>query len=421
MQAEPLDSSLPELPVADHFPVRTWLIAFVGWMFDFYDLVLFSFLLIPIGRELNLTEGQEAVLLGTALGASGIGGIVFGYVSDVVGRKRALVWTVCIYSLGTALTACATGPLTLCLFRFLTGLGVGGEWAVGHALIAESTPKHFRGRGSALLQAGEPIGVALAAIVGLLLAPVLGWRLVFLLSSLSAGIAIVARQYLPESSVWETQRDNTLSPLAALKMITAYHLWGKLFKAWVLGVLKLGTYWTCYIWLPKFLQNELQQPIGRSALWILTAQLGQLLGMMGFGLFADSFGRRRAFTVYSLLTAAALYPLAFHWHELLAHPLWFWADLFTLGLGSGCTAGFGALLAELFPTQIRTFAMGTAYNCARGVQFLAPIVVGCVASEYGIAGALAIPLVLALATAAWVWTLPETRMRDLTALAIEAD
>src|ERR1700712_193686 len=205
MQAEPLDSSLPELPVADHFPVRTWLIAFAGWMFDFYDLVLFSFLLIPIGRELNLTETQEAVLLGTALGASGIGGIVFGYLSDGIGRKAALMWTVCIYSLGTALTACATGPLTLCLFRFLTGLGVGGEWAVGHTLISESTPKHFRGRGSALLQAGEPVGVALAAVVGLLLAPLVGWRLVFLLSSLSAVIAIIARRYLPESSVWESQ------------------------------------------------------------------------------------------------------------------------------------------------------------------------------------------------------------------------
>src|SRR3954469_13913449 len=187
-------------------------------MFDFYDLVLFSFLLIPIGRELKLTDGQEAVLLGTALGASGIGGILFGYVSDVVGRKRALMWTVCIYSIGTALTACAIGPLTLCLFRFLTGLGVGGEWAVGHALLAESTPKHFRGRGAALLQAGEPGGVALAALVGLLLTPWVGWRLIFLLSSASASIAIVARYFLPESPVWISQHEPRLMPLAALRI-----------------------------------------------------------------------------------------------------------------------------------------------------------------------------------------------------------
>jgi MFS family permease len=122
-----------------------------------------------------------------------------------------------------------------------------------------------------------------------------------------------------------------------------------------------------------------------------------------------------------LLTAAALYPLAFHWRELLEHPAWFWTVLFALGLGSGCTAGFGALLAELFPTQVRNFAMGTTYNCARGIQFLAPIVVSYFVSLYGISGGLGVPLALALATAAWVWTLPETRARDLSLIAAEAD
>ncbi|HSD67117.1 MAG TPA: MFS transporter, partial [Vicinamibacteria bacterium] len=135
------------------FPFKIWLIAFAGWMFDFYDLVLFSFLLIPIGRDLGLSMTQEAWLLGVALGASGIGGILFGYLSDVYGRKAVMTWTICLYSLGTALTAFATGPLTLLLFRLVTGLGVGGEWAVGHALLAESSPQRMRGRASALLQA----------------------------------------------------------------------------------------------------------------------------------------------------------------------------------------------------------------------------------------------------------------------------
>jgi hypothetical protein len=141
------------------FPVKTWLIAFAGWMFDFYDLVLFSFLLIPIGRDMHLTVGQEAWLLGVALGASGVGGIVFGYLSDVFGRKRVMMWTICLYSFGTALTALSTGPGTLLMFRLLTGLGIGGEWAVGHALMAESTPIRMRGRAAALLQAGEPVGL----------------------------------------------------------------------------------------------------------------------------------------------------------------------------------------------------------------------------------------------------------------------
>ncbi|MBZ5498626.1 MAG: MFS transporter [Acidobacteriia bacterium] len=399
------------------FPIRIWLISFAGWMFDFYDLVLFSFLLIPIGQELHLGESQQAVLLGVALGGSGVGGIMFGYLSDLFGRKRIMTWTILLYSLGTALTAFATGPFSLLAFRVLTGLGVGGEWAVGHALLAESSPQRMRGRASALLQAGEPVGVALAATAGLLVAPLIGWRAVFLISSASAGIALIVRQHLPESSLWNKQKEESLSPLAAMGRIARLHLVSPLIKAWILGVFKLGTYWTCYTWLPKFLQNQLHQTIGRSTLWILTAQLGQLLGMMAFGLASDRYGRRRAFTVYSLLTAAALYPLAFHWEAVLPYPLLFWSMMFALGLGSGCTAGFGALLAELFPTEIRNFAMGAAYNCARGVQFFAPIVVSMFVASYGLKGGLGVPIVLALSTATWVWTLPETRARDLARVA----
>jgi MFS family permease len=298
-------------------------------------------------------------------------------------------------------------------------LGVGGEWAVGHALLAESTPKHLRGRAAAFLQAGEPVGVGLAAIVGLLVAPLLGWRWVLLLSSATAGLAILVRFHLPESALWDKQREERLSPVAAVQILSQYHLWGALLKGWVLGVCKMGTYWTCYIWLPKFLLKDFKMDVAHSALGILTAQLGQFLGMLAFGYLADRFGRRLAFTGYSLLTAAALYPLAFHGPTLVGYQYWFWLDFFALGVGSGCTAGFGALLAELFPTQVRNFAMGTAYNCARSVQFLAPLVVASFVSAYGLTGGLGVPLVLALATASWVWLLPETRARDLTRISAE--
>jgi MFS family permease len=271
----------------------------------------------------------------------------------------------------------------------------------------------MRGRAAAFLQAGEPIGVGLAAVMGLLVSPFLGWRWVFLVSSASAVVAFVARRHMPESPLWDPKEEERLSPLAALVWLKRNHYLGPLWKGWLLGVFKLGTYWTCYIWLPKFLQNQLHQSIGSSAKWILTAQSGQLLGMLLFGWAADRYGRRQAYTVYSLLTAAAIYLLAFHWQQLLLNSTLFWTVMLAMGLGSGCTAGFGALLAELFPTRIRNFAMGTTYNCARGVQFFAPMVVSAFVALDGVRGGLSVPLVLALATAAWVWVLPETRHRDL--------
>jgi len=395
------------------FPFRVWLISFLGWTFDFYDLMLFSFLLIPLGRDLKLSEAQEAVLLGVALGASGIGGILFGYLSDRYGRRAVMTWTIGIYSLGTALCAFSVGPISLLVFRLLTGLGVGGEWAVGHALVQEASPSHMRGRAAAFLQAGEPLGVGLAAVMGLLVTPLIGWRWVFLVSSGSAVLAFVARRHMPESTLWHRQKDEQLSPLAALAWMGRNGFISPLLKGWLLGVFKLGTYWTCYVWLPRFLQQQFQQPVGRSAIWILTAQSGQLLGMLLFGFVADRRGRRQAYTAYSLITASALYALAFRWEWLLPQPALFWTVMFAMGVGSGCTAGFGALLAELFPTHVRNFAMGTSYNCARGVQFFAPMVVSFFVGLRGVQGGLSVPLILALATAGWVWTLPETRRRDL--------
>src|SRR5205823_4359536 len=132
-------------------------------------------------------------------------------------------------------------------------------------------------------------------------------------------------------------------------------------------------------------------------------------GMLTFGQIADRVGRRPAFAAYSLLTACAIAPLAFAWQWLSAHPPLFWTAMHFLGLGSGCTAGFGALLAELFPTEVRSTAMGTTYNLARSAQIGAPLLVAWAVHRWQIAGGLSVPLILALATASWVWLLPETK------------
>jgi MFS family permease len=153
----------------------------------------------------------------------------------------------------------------------------------------------------------------------------------------------------------------------------------------------------------------MHQPVARSLTWMLTAQGGQLFGMLTFGIVSDRLGRRPAFAAYSILTACAIAPLAFAWEKLSAEPLLFWSAMLALGVGSGCTAGFGALLAELFPTDVRGVAMGTTYNLARSAQLLAPVAVHAAVAQAGLAGGLSVPLGLALATASWVWVLPETR------------
>jgi MFS family permease len=388
--------------VARPFPARLFAFAFLGWAFDFYDLVLLGFMKGPVGDTFHLSEASEAWMLGVALGSSGVGGIVAGALADRLGKRDVLAATVLLYSLGSLVAGAAPAFWVFLAGRALVGLGVGGEWAIGHGMLAEAVEPAHRGRASSFLQAGEPAGVALAAVAGYLLMPVFGWRAVMIGSSATALLAFAMRSslHLPNG------RSPAPPPLAR---VLAAGVGRRMVLAWILGVLKLGTYWTCYTWLPSFLLHEMHQGVGRSLTWVLTAQSGQLAGMLTFGQVSDRFGRRLAYTVYSLITALALALLAFRWEALDPRPALFWSVMALLGFGSGCTAGFGALLAELFPGEIRSLAMGTTYNLARAVQIGAPIVVAWAAAAHGLSGGLSVPLVLALATAAWVWTLPETR------------
>jgi MFS family permease len=385
---------------------RIYLFALLGWTFDFYDLVLLGFLIKPVAADLNLSEGGKAWLLGVALGASGLGGIAAGVLADRVGKRTMLAWTILVYSFGSLVCGLAPSVPAFVAGRAIVGLGVGGEWAIGHGLLAEAVAPSKRGRWAAALQSGEPLGVALAAVVGYLVLPHVGWRRILVASSITALIALAARRsvHLPDEPARRAPLHSASLGIGALA-----GLGPRLGAAWLLGVFKLGTYWTCYTWLPQFLHQDMHQDVARSLTWMLTAQSGQLAGMLAFGAVSDRVGRRPAFAAFSLLTACALAPLAFAWRELSAHPPLFWTVMLALGVGSGCTAGFGALLAELFPTEVRGAAMGTTYNLARAAQLLAPVVVHAAVSRAGLAGGLSVPLVLALATATWVWVLPETR------------
>jgi MFS family permease len=388
--------------MARPFPLRLFLFAFLGWTFDFYDLMLFSFVKDAVVSELKLSHATEPWLLGVALSTSGIGGIVAGLLADRYGRRTMLALTVLIYSVGSLVCGLAPSLPFFLLGRGLIGLGVGGEWAIGHSLVAESVESKYRGRAAALLQSGEPVGVALAAVVGYLLMPIVGWRAVMVGSSATALLALFMRRSL---RLPNEQQRHGYSLLRVFRASIGKHM----FMAWILAVLKLGTYWTCYLWLPGFLLTEMGQGIGKSTTWVLTAQAGQFLGMLTFGYFADRHGRRPAYSVYSLLTALSLALLAFRWQWLSSREALFWLTMLVLGFGSGCTAGFGALLAELFPTEVRSAAMGTTYNMARAVQLVAPVAVSMMVHRSGLSGGLSVPLLLAVSTAAWVWLLPETR------------
>src|SRR5271156_306224 len=182
-------------------------LAFAAWIFDFYDLVLYSFLLVPVARELHLTTDQSALALGTSLLMTALGGIVFGFLGDRFGRRPTIAATVAIYGIGTALCGFSQTFTQLIVFRSITGLGMGGGWAPGQSLVAESVPAERRARYAAYVQTGAPLGVLLAAAAGGYLAPAIGWRLTFMLSGIPAIFVVAAvLKWMPESDVWRRTR-----------------------------------------------------------------------------------------------------------------------------------------------------------------------------------------------------------------------
>ncbi len=406
------------VPLSAAYRWRAYAVCLMGWLFDFYNMMVFAYLAKAIGRDLGWgaqLDRNKGLLVGVTLAASGVGGILFGGLADRYGRKRVMAWTIVIYCVGTGLCGLGVGLWSLGLFRVITGFGVGGEWATGHALMAEIFPKEQRGRAAALLQAGEPLGVALAVLGGLVLEPRVGWRMVFFLSALPAVLIVFIRRYIHESPLW-LARQAIIKPAGFFEQyaVLARCHWRRALQGWILGCSKLATYWLTFVWLPEYFAelDKLNHSNAFDAIrlkFILVAQGGQLVGMLAFGWLSDRAGRRPAFTLYSLVTAAGILALSLYGPQMIANPVLFWPAMGAVGLGSGCTAGFGALLAELFPTSIRNTAMGTVYNMARGFQFVTQLAMGYLAATAGVAKGLLLAVAFALFTATWVWTFPETR------------
>lgn len=415
-----------EEPSRRHYLILA--MCWAGWLFDFYDLMLFSFLLVPIEKSLGLGETALSLLLGASLAATAAGGILFGWLADRFGRRSVLAWTILVYSGGTFLCGTAGGFASLLAFRILTGLGVGGEWATGQTFIGETFPARVRARYAAVMQTGAPAGIALAALVGGFAAPTLGaavgadwgWRICFFLSVAPALLVVVIRRSMPESDIWEAQqRTQAPSARGQFAEIVATPALRRLFGlGLVLALTDMSAYWFTYSWLPKYLYDQLGFSMAKSGAWMLVTQAGGLLGYLSFGLVADARGRRIAYTGFSMLWATGLLAVTWFWDAIAAWPWLTLCFMFLVGVGTGNFSGYGPIFTEIFPTRVRSTAMGTAFNLARGVQFFTPLVITQVALRYGLAGGISLAAFFAIFTGAWVWLLPETRGARVTAAEI---
>ena len=249
----PVVSLLNERPLgAIHY--RIVALCFAAWSFDFYDLILYSFLLLPIARELSLSNVQSSLPLALSLAMTAVGGVAFGFLGDRFGRKPVIIATVLIYGSGTLLCGWTHSFGELLCYRGFTALGIGGEWAAGQSLIAESVPPQYRARYAAYVQVGAPLGGLLAAFLGGYLEPHLGWRAVFELSALPAFVVAVAVwRWMPESDVWQRHATRRWMSFADLRGLEAYRRIVALL--FVILLVNSEAYWFTYSWMPSYLRT----------------------------------------------------------------------------------------------------------------------------------------------------------------------
>ena len=380
--------------------------------------MLFTYLTAELQADLGLTPTMLSLCIGISLLATAVGGIVFGALGDKYGRKKVLQWTIIIYSVGAFLCGLSWSFWSLVLFRIITGIGVGGEWATGQTYINETFPTHLRTRYGGLMQSGAPVGIILAAIVGNLISPIIGWRFAFMLSVIPAIMVILIRSHLNESDVWLKNKEENkhVSFWNDLKTLVSKNYRKYFLISLVLCTFGMAAYWFTYSWLPTYLSKERGLAIVGSTIGIIIMQCGDFAGYTSFGYVSEIIGKRLSFTIYSIIMAIGITLITIFWDNIISVNHLILVILFIVGVGVGFFSGFGPLFSELFPTKIRNTAVGTIFNVARGVQFVTPLLITYISNYYKLSGGIFFAAIFALLTGIWIWTFPKTDNKDINTL-----
>ncbi len=406
------------------------LVAWLGWVFDSMDATIYALVMEPALHELLLKGGGVAsaanvgwhggLIFSIFLVGWAVGGVVFGVLADRFGRTRTLVFTILIYALFTGLAALSGTWWQLAVYRFLTALGIGGEWAAGAALVAEVWPEGKRSKAAGILQSAWAAGFLIASVLNLLLRNH-GWRMIFLVGVLPAVVALIARLWVKEPERWSIARNRESAgqkPMMPLRELFQPRLLRSTLVGSGLAFVAVFGLWGATNWTPTLVRSlpgfgKLEPATVTKYVSYATMMLnvGALAGYLSFGPLADRFGRRPVFALMCLGSLIML-PLTFtltrsYAAVVLLLPL--------LGFfNNGIFSGFPIYLPELFPTRLRATGAGVCFNAGRVLASAGPFITGTLVSVLGsfghAASAVALIYVLGLLILPFA---PETRGQPL--------
>jgi len=362
---------------------KTVVASVAGLTLEGMDIMFISFAMTMIIAEFNIDLATGGLISSITNVGMLLGGIIFGVLADKYGRVKVFTYTVILFAIGTALTGLATSIEQVYLFRFIAGIGAGGEYGIGMALVAEAWPKNKQGRASSYVSVGAQYGVILAALLSAVILPTLGWRALFFVGVIPVIFAFIVRKNLDESPEWLAAQKNKKASKKAEK--------GKLVQLFetprtaittisliIMATVQIAGYNGLMIWLPSMLQQSQGLSVSGSALWTISTAVGMIIGMLTFGLFLDRFGAKRAFGIFLLASACAVFLYSYATGS---------AGVLIGGaivgfFSNGMFAGYGALIGSLYPVQIRSTATNTIFNFGRAIGGFSPMLVGYILQSY---------------------------------------
>jgi len=369
---------------------RTLIAAALGWLLDGFDVMLYALVITAIVADFGITKATAGKIATLTLLASGIGGVFFGFVADRIGRTKALMLSILTYSLCSFASGLATSVAMLAVFRFILGLGMGGEWNTGATLVAETWPAELRAKAISVVQSTWALGYAAAALVSGFLLKYYDWRKVFFVGVLPALIVFWIRKDVPESEMWlERKHGTAATPNTKFSEIFSRPYLKTTMALLFMNFFGMFAWWGLFTWIPSYLQLPVSKGGRGFDISLMTIMLvalnltGMFPGYGTFGWVADKLGRKKSCVLYTLLASllVLLYARATDPRMLLllGTPVAFFA--------TGFFSGSGIIGSEVYPTRVRARALGFTYNGARTISSIAPTVIGYFGQKYGLGSA----------------------------------